>query len=543
MSTDTILAEPLLDAAEEAALDVFCGANSGSGALPALAAFLARRFGVTLECDPDIVAGFATDSSNLPGSAQALSRPGSPRACAIVLRACSRANIPVTLSAGKSNLTGSATPEGGVVLSLGRLAGTGGAGAAAVAVDAATRTARAPVGMILEDFRREVRRVTKGALYYPVDPTSRADATVGGTVACNASGFTPGPTGATRDWVRAVELVLPDGSLVRAERGQYVSRGGRFVLAGRAGQRDWPVPRYSRPAIKNAGGPFSAPDGVMDMVDLVVGSEGLFGVVTACTLGLRESPEGMLDLFFSLPDEAAALAFYGQVCIHLRNDLSSLGALEYFGVNCLHHMDHRDLLFKGTDQVGIYVQVPVFGRSIDEAAEEWLGVIDASGCGVSDDAVMLLDSERNRTLFMEARHSLPARSLEVVKQRGAFTIMTDTVVPPARFGEFLALTHALLREAGMGYLAFGQLGDCHLHFTLLPQRDQVARGVELYDAIVAKSADLGGVYSGEHGTGKRKRQDFLRCYGPAAVEDVRRCKAAVDPAFVLNRGNVVTFAE
>ena len=537
MSTDIIRADPLLEPADEAALDVFCGAKNRRDDLPAVAAFLSERLGVTLECDPDIVAGFATDSSNLPGNALALGRPVSSRDCAVILRACSQANIPVTLSGGKSNLTGSATPEGGVVLSLVRLADAGG-----VAVDPALRTARAPVGMILEDFRREVRRVTAGALCYPVDPTSRADATVGGTVACNASGFTPGPTGATRDWVRAAELVLPDGSFVRATRGQYVSRGGRFVLAGRSGERDWPVPRYPRPAIKNAGGPFSAPDGMMDFVDLVVGSEGLFGVVTACTLGLHESPDAALDFFFSLPDEAAALAFYRQVCVHLRGDLAGLGALEYFGVNCLHHMDHRELLFKGTDQVGVYAQVPVQGRSMDEVAEEWLGVIDSSGCGVTDEAVMLLDSDRNRTLFMEARHSLPARALEVVKQRGAFTIMTDTVVPSARFAEFLAFTHALLRDAGMEYLAFGHLGDCHLHFTLLPRQDQLARGVELYDAIVAKSADLGGVYSGEHGTGKRKRGDFLRCYGPAAVEDVRRCKGAVDPFFVLNRGNVVAFA-
>lgn len=542
MSTDIIPTEPLLDAAEEAALDAFCAANQGLGSLPALAVFLVKRFGVALECDPDIVAGFAADGSNLPGSAQAVGRPVSARECAVLLRACSQANIPVTLSGGKSNLTGSATPEGGVVLSLVRLVPDNGARAAVVTVDTADRAACAPVGMILEDFRRDVRRLTAGAFQYPVDPTSRADATIGGTVACNASGFTPGPSGATRDWVRALDLVLPDGSLVRAKRGQYVSRGGRFVLDGRAGERDWPVPRYSRPVIKNAGGPFSAPDGTMDFIDLVVGSEGLFGVVTACTLGLCDSPETVLDLFFSLADESAALTFYRHVCVYLHGNLGGLGALEYFGVNCLNHMDHRELLFKGTDQVGVYVQVPVRGRSIDEVAEEWLGVIAASGCVVADEAVLLLDSERNRTLFMEARHSLPARALEVVKQRGAFTIMTDTVVPPGRFGEFLAFTHALLRDAGMEYLAFGHLGDCHLHFTLLPQQAQVARGVELYDAIVAKSAELGGVYSGEHGTGKRKRQDFLRCYGPAAVEDVRRCKRAVDPSHVLNRGNVIAFA-
>ncbi|MEI6168289.1 MAG: FAD-binding oxidoreductase [bacterium] len=539
MSTDIIRCESLLTEAEKAELDSFCRGHQGVSMLPELAPFLHNRFGVAMECDPDVVAGFALDSSNLPGVAQAVSRPATPRECAVVLRTCSQSGIPVTISSGKSNLTGSATPEGGVVLSLSRMMSADGAGGAAVVVDAAAKTVRGAVGMILEDLRRTVLKETGGVLFYPVDPTSRADAAVGGTVACNASGFIPGPSGATREWVRAVEFVLPDGGFIRAERGQYRSVDGRFVLEDGLSSREWPVPRYSRPTIKNAGGPFSASDGVLDLVDLVVGSEGLFGVVTGCTFNLRESPGGKLDLFFSLSDEAAALAFHRQVMTHLHGELGSLGALEYFGVNCVKHMDHHDVLFKGSDQVGIYLQVPLYGRSMEEAAEEWMDVITASGCGAHDDAIMLLDTERNWTMFMESRHSLPANALEVAKHRGTFTIMTDTVVPPDRFEEFLKFTHRILNEAGMEYVAFGHLGDCHLHFTLLPQCDQIEKGVALYDAIVAKSAELGGVYSGEHGTGKRKRRDFLRCYGAGAVEDVRRCKAVVDPGFVLNRGNVI----
>ena len=539
MSTDIIRCDSLLGDDEKAELDAFCGSHKGIHTLPELSSFLLSRFGLVLECDPDVVAGYAFDSSNLPGSAQALSRPVTPRECAVVLRACSIAGIPITISGGKSNLTGSATPEGGVVLSLSRMMSVDGAGGPPVVVDAATQTVKGAVGMILEDLRRTVLCETGRKFFYPVDPTSRADATVGGAVACNASGFIPGQAGATRDWVRAVELILPDGDLIRAERGQYVSVGGRFILENGFSRREWPVPRYPRPQIKNAGGPFSAPNGILDLVDLVVGSEGLFGVVTGVTLGLCKSPDAKLDLFFSLPDEAAALAFYRKIRAHLQNELGTLGALEYFGVNCARHMDHHDVLFKGSDQVGIYLQVPLYGRSLDEAAEEWMEVIMASGCRVKDDAIMLLDSERNWTMFMEARHSLPANALEVAKHRGTFTIMTDTVVPPDQFEEFLRFTHSTLNEAGMEYLSFGHLGDCHLHFTLLPLRGQIDKGVALYDAIVAKSADLGGVYSGEHGTGKRKRRDFLRCYGACAVDDVRNCKAAVDPAFVLNRGNVI----
>ncbi len=540
MSTDIIRCEPLLNNVEKMELDTFCLSHQGIQAIPVLATFLRSQFGVTLECDPDVIAGFVADSSNLPGTAQALGRPTSPRECAVVLRACSYAGIPVTISSGKSNLTGSATPEEGIVISLSRMMSADGVGGLPLIVDKKNQTAQVAVGIILEDFRRAVLKETDGTLCYPVDPTSRADASVGGTIACNASGFTPGPTGATRDWVRAVELVLPDGNVIRAKRGQYISIIGRFILDDFHVRREWPVPLYPRPSIKNAGGPFSAPGGGVDFVDLVVGSEGLFGVVTSCTLGLHKCPAEVLSLFFSLPDEMAALTFLRQVRKYLHNDLGSLGALEYFGMNCVRYMDHRDVLFKGTNLVGIFLQIPLYDCSLEEAAEKWMEVIISSGCGVHEDSIMMLDTERNWTLFMEARHSLPANALEVAKHRGAFTIMTDTVVPPDKFQEFLDFTHQTLNDAGMEYLAFGHLGDCHLHFTLLPLNDQIGKGVALYDAIVAKSASLGGVYSGEHGTGKRKRLDFLRCYGPSAVEEVRRCKLAVDPNFVLNRGNVIS---
>ncbi len=536
MSTDCIVIEDILSPAEYAALDEAGARHSGQAGLHGLAAVLRERFGVELSCDPDIVLGYASDSSNLPGQARAVARPPATREAAIVFRACFAAGIPFTVSGGKSNLTGSATPEGGVVVSTVRmLDGDGG-----VRTDEAARSVEAPVGMILEEMRKAVRAQTGDRLVYPVDPTSRADATVGGTVACNASGFVPGPRGATRDWVEAVELLLPDGRLIRARRGQYVSSGGCFRLIDSAGgERRWPVPRYPRPAIKNAGGPFSSPEGVMDLIDLVVGSEGLFGLVTGCRLRLAERPSGALDIFFSLPEEPSALRLLEHVRRHLNGDLGVLGAFEYFGLNCPRYMDHRELLFREGHAVGVYIQAPLQGRAAEDAAEEWLGVLADAGCGVDAEHVILLDSERNWTMFMEARHSLPANALEVVKQRGAFTIMTDTVVPPDRFAEFLAFTHEAIREAGIDYLAFGHLGDCHLHFTILPFREQIDRAVGIYDAIVARSAELGGVYSGEHGTGKRKRKDFLRCYGPSAVEDLRRCKAAVDPGFLLNRGNVL----
>ena len=100
----------MLTPAEGAALDAFGAAQRPSPALPDLAHFLRERFGVDLVLDPDIVAGFERDSSNLPGRAAGLCRPRQARECAVIARACFAAGVPYTLSAGRSNLTGSATP-------------------------------------------------------------------------------------------------------------------------------------------------------------------------------------------------------------------------------------------------------------------------------------------------------------------------------------------------------------------------------------------------------------------------------------------------
>ena len=81
----------------------------------------------------------------------------------------------------------------------------------------------------------------------------------------------------------------------------------------------------------------------------------------------------------------------------------------------------------------------------------------------------------------------------------------------------------------------------HLHFHLIPTKVQQPKALEVYEQIVEKSAELGGVYSAEHGTGKRKRQDFVKCYGKEAVQEIRQAKAELDPYFLLNRGNIIKY--
>ncbi len=521
----------LLSEEEDRELAAFSEKHRSSADVGKLAAFFSEKLRIELTTDLDVVAGFVQDESHLPGEAFGVCRPKTKRDVAAAMRAAHLCGVPVTVCSGRSNLTGSATPEGGMMLSMLSLAEP------VFSVDEEAKLVTAPVGMILEDMRKEVLAATRGRLCFPVDPTSRAEATVGGAIACNASGFTPGAPGAMRDWVERVEVVLPCGTLVSARRGEVISGADGFVVSSDGEKLVLPVPRHARPRIKNAGGPFSAEDGIMDFVDFIVGSEGIYGVVVGVELRLAKPAEAYLDLFFSLPSEAEAVRFRMDLEEALGGSLSGLTACEYFGENCRKHMDHETLFFKGADPVAIYLQVPSATGEADALAEKWFERL--CDLDLDPDSIIMLDNDRDRALFMEARHSMPANSIEEVTRRGAFTVMTDTVVPKERFGEFMEYANGLLKERGIDYLAFGHIGDCHIHFSMMPRREQLDDALDVYDSIVAKSAAMGGIYSGEHGTGKRKRADFEACHGRTGIDAVRKTKAALDPEFLLNRGNVV----
>ena len=79
-------------------------------------------------------------------------------------------------------------------------------------------------------MRKEALRQSNNKLHYPVDPTSREEALVGGILSCNASGFIPGPAGATRFWTEGLEFLTPNGHKISCKRGEYISENGEFIL-------------------------------------------------------------------------------------------------------------------------------------------------------------------------------------------------------------------------------------------------------------------------------------------------------------------------
>ncbi len=532
MNNNIISLKSIVNLEKLEAISQFCSSQNTHESQ--LITFLTEEFNIDCTTDADIVSGFERDSSNLPGHATGVCRPKTTKECAIIFTACFKSKIPFTISAGKSNLTGSATPFGGIVVSTNNLTEPH------VQIDFQNKTVSAPVGIILEDMRNEVLLRSKKSLVYPVDPTSRIDACVGGTLSCNASGFIPGKKGATRDWVNAIEIVFPNGKVANIKRGEASSKNGIFKLQFENEQIELPIPRYKRPHIKNASGPYSSNNGEIDFIDLIVGSEGLFGLITHCNLQLMYNPSSFLEFFLQLNNENDAINFTHYLTEFLEGDLSRLFACEYFGFNCQTYMNHNEKLFNNEQQVGIYLKIPSSLERLENDFATWAEFFE-NMCNIHSENIVVLQDESIQKVFFEARHSMPENALTKMRLLDTFSIITDAIVPPENFAKFLHKTHKMLQSANIEYLLFGHLGDCHLHFHLIPKKEQQNEAHEIYRKIIDISAELGGVYSAEHGTGKHKRNDFIKCYGIEAVKEVKQSKFSVDPNFLLNRGNVFKY--
>jgi D-lactate dehydrogenase (cytochrome) len=528
MNQNSIQLENIISEKETKLISQFCDSYHVSET--ELIHFLSTHFHIDCSSDDDIVSGFERDGSNLPGFARGVCRPISTKECAIIFKSCYLAKIPFTISAGKSNLTGSATPFGGIVVSTIKLTQPN------ISVDSHTNTVTTPVGIILEDMRKEVLNLSNQTLFYPVNPTSRIDACVGGTLSCNASGFIPGKKGATRDWVNAIEIVFPNGNIAHVKRDNVISKNGFFTLNSTDEIIQLPIPKYKRPTIKNASGPYSSTNEI-DFIDLIVGSEGMYGLITSCSLKLMEQPTSFLEFFLQLSSESEAIAFTENLTKLQKGDLSNLFACEYFGYNCQHYMNHREAFFNHKQQVGVYLKIATSLEELDADIEAWADFFE-NHCHIQSENIIVLNDETIQNRFFEARHSIPENALVKMRSLDTFSIITDAIVPPENFAEFLKETHRMLQNANIEYLLFGHLGDCHLHFHLIPEKSQQTRAHEIYANIIDLSATLGGVYSAEHGTGKHKRNDFIKCYGHNAVDEVKKSKQAIDPHFLLNRGNV-----
>lgn len=489
-----------------------------------------------LQRDPAILAAFLEDAAHFPGGhAAAIAHPASDAEVADVLRS-SASVLPI---GAQSSLTGGATPMGDVLLSTSRLNRI---------VDVGPDWVRAQAGVTLAELDAALAAAGK---YYPPAPTFTG-AFLGGVVATNAAGAATFKYGATRDWVRALRVVLANGEVLAIDRGQ---RTAASLV---------PVPRYRLPHVpKCSAGYYAAPD--MDLVDLFVGSEGTLGVVTEVTLRVVAERPAQCLVFVTFPDRGTALALVER----LRRDARALG------VSAIEHMDARSLSLLREDGVDrqfgvtidedaaiamlIAIELPA-GTTGEQAFDDIGAARDpvpsdrplARLCraldevGALDRADVAVPGDLARTAQLVAvREAVPAAvNARVGRAQHAIDASisktaADMIVPFDRLGELMALYDAEFARRGLDAAVWGHISDGNLHPNVLPRSvADVASGKEAILLFGREVIRMGGSPLAEHGVGRNpiKQQLLREMYGEQGIADMRAVKRALDPDWKLAPG-------
>ena len=382
--------------------------------------------------------------------------------------------------------------------------------------------------------------------FYPPDPTEMS-ASLGGTVATNASGARTYRYGPTRSWIKAIRVMLMNGEILSIPRGKYfASPGGEFtVYDSKGNDMRIALPSYSMPRTKNTSGIFASPQ--MDLIDLFIGSEGTFGIITEITVALLRKRETISLVQFLKSDEQAIDLVYA-----LRNQKQiQLNFLEFYSGRALALM--REMQLKDPKAVDMPIIPDTAGsalffefdfapmaENLDYSVLE--KTISICGSSISDYWAAYENRELQR--LKDFRHILPETVNAIIAERKKqhpelHKLGTDLAVPDDCLRDMWRIYKSALEKADLQWLALGHIGNNHIHINILPRDgEDLEKGLELYKQFALKAIEFNGTVSAEHGIGKMKTKFLELMYSPDQIEEMRAVKMALDPDNLLNPGNI-----
>ena len=415
----------------------------------------------------------------------AVALPTTTAEVAALLRLASAHHVPVVPRGAGTGLSGGAAGiDGGLTIALGRMDRI-------LEIDRENLVVVTQPGVINADLKRAVAEV---GLFYPPDPASYEICSIGGNLGTNAGGLCCVKYGQTRDSVLGLEVVLADGTVIRT--------GGRVV-------KD--VAGYS-------------------LTQLIVGSQGTLGIVTEATLRLRPTPpprSTMLAFFATIDAAGEAVAAITAAGI----SLVTLELMDRFTIAAVDEMQALGLDRDAAAMLMVESDAPgaVAGDELDRAE----GACLAAGAS----QVLRAADAQEADWLRQGR-----RAAYLALERLGTATMEDVGVPRARLPHLIRAIEEIGLRHGLRIGTFGHAGDGNLHPTFVVDRDDPSGAAvveaarhDLYRAAIR----LGGTVTAEHGVGLTRREALVEQRGEAAVEVMRKIKAALDPAGILNPGRVL----
>lgn len=437
-----------------------------------------------LRFDPATLRANSGDAWMASALPEAVAFPHNTNQVSKILAYCHRKRIPVTSRGGGRGYVGGCVPvRGGLVLSTVRMNRI-------LEISKPDGVAVVQPGVITAQL---ASAATRKALFYPPDPASLKESTLGGNIATNAGGPRCLKYGVTRNYVLGLEVVLADGTVVRL--------GGRTH--------------------KNRTG--------FDLLGLFTGSEGLLGVITEATLRLLPLPptrSALLAEFSSLPKAAAAV----QKILGSGLLPSALEIADPFTLAAARKANARapgceSLLIVEFDgqPAAVKAELSLAGKILKPSA---FRLTPAHGARSSEELWQI------RRGFSYA-----------LRDTGLVKLNEDVTVPRGRILDLFRLTARLQKKHHIPISSFGHAGDGNIHVNLMAPpgtRSDDPRMRRILDELFRGVLAMGGVISGEHGIGLAKKTWWNWAVSPALDQLHRQLKKALDPSAVLNPGKFLS---
>lgn len=393
--------------------------------------------------------------------------------------------LPVTPRGSGTGLSGGSVPaRGGMVLCLNHMNRI-------LEIDEENLTATAEAGVVTLDLFNAV--AAKG-LFYPPDPGSQKISTLGGNVMEDAGGLRGLKYGVTRDYVMALNCILPDGSVL--------TTGGKSVkdVAGYA------------------------------FKDLLIGSEGTLGIITEITVKLIPPPRDKRTILAYFNDIRTAGEAVSRI-IAAKIIPSTMEIMDKATINCVE--DYVKIGLPRQMAALLLIEVDGHPAMVEEEAQGVQGILEQ----VKAAEIHIAKSTEEANSLAAARRT----ALSALARVSPTTLLEDATVPRSRLAETFAEIERLTAKYSLKVGTFGHAGDGNLHPTVLCDErdaDEMKRAHAFYDDLYDKVLAWGGTVSGEHGIGLAKKEYLARQIGVGGVQVMKRIKDAFDPKGLLNPGKI-----
>lgn len=459
---------------------------------------------------------YLSDESKMVGKAYSISFPENEEEILEVLFKMNESNTQITIQGSKTGIAGCAVPSRGHILNLSHMNRV----REFMKTDDGDFLLIVEPGITLLELKKAIKKLNnKEELFWPPDPTE-SSATVGGIASCNAKGICSYLYGDSRKYIQAVRVIQSDGRVKEIERGEST---------------------------------ISFLGGEKDLLDLYLGGEGMFGIITELTLKLQPKPTEVWGISFFFENKEDVFGFVDNL---IKEDIqvqsASIAAIEYIDRTTIDVIEERKEVMtklKELPDVGpefsamVYIEIHgMEEQAVEEIAETLMGM--AINYNSNPERAWAVSGDNEIEKMRAFRHAAAESVnlfIERIRNEEPRVTKLGTDMSVEEDLEFVITRYeADIEKEGVKACIFGHIGGKHLHVNILPESyEEYKKGCKLFEKWSKEIAEKQGKVVTEHGVGKLKKSIFLKTTSKDYIEEIKRLQNTYDPIRMWNPDNML----